>query len=264
MNYLVNAFHQEKEITVHTLATRNLIDADDVKNITLKFINENSFNKIINVAYLENFSTTEILEILEKHFNKTAKISPTEVLLYFYLLKMGYENDRYDFKISDVELGKELGLTRKTIKSTKEKLKNLGLIQFQSKNGFPSHYRLLLNYSIEIEPDISIKKEESTIIKKDQKREILEIFESILSAQNSVEVVKEVEINSDIKASSETTEKQKLEWEQVQKQKQEQQNLKNNKIPSLDEFIEYAKSLEGYEAELDLNISKKYESWIII
>ena len=120
---------------------------------------------------------------------------------------------------------------------------------------------MLLNYSIEIEPDISIKKEESTIIKKDQKREILEIFESILSAQNSVEVVKEVEINSDIKASSETTEKQKLEWEQVQKQKQEQQNLKNNKIPSLNEFIEYAKSLEGYEPKLDLSISEKYESW---
>ena len=75
MNYLVNAFHQEKEITVHTLATRNLIDADDIKNITLKFINENSFNKIINVAYLENFSTIQILEILEKHFNKTAKTS---------------------------------------------------------------------------------------------------------------------------------------------------------------------------------------------
>ena len=80
MNYLVNAFHQEKEITVHTLATRNLIDADDVKNITLKFINENSFNKIINVAYLENFSTIQILEILEKHFNKTAKT---------YLVKSG-------------------------------------------------------------------------------------------------------------------------------------------------------------------------------
>ena len=75
MNYLVNAFHQEKEITVHTLATRNLIDADDIKNITLKFINENILNKIINVAYLENFSTSEILEILEKYFNKSAKKS---------------------------------------------------------------------------------------------------------------------------------------------------------------------------------------------
>ena len=75
MNYLANAVQEEKIINVHTLATRNLIDADDIKNITLKFINENSFNKIINVAYLENFSTSEILEILEKHFNKTAKTS---------------------------------------------------------------------------------------------------------------------------------------------------------------------------------------------
>ena len=118
------------------------------------------------------------LELIQRFwdFNKTAKISPTEVLLYFYLLKMGYENDRYDFKISDVELGKELGLTRKTIRSTKEKLKNLGIIQFQSKNGLPCHYRLVLNYSFEIEPEKSIRNEESTIVEKDQNREVLEIL----------------------------------------------------------------------------------------
>ena len=195
------------------------------------------------------------LELIQRFwdFNKKAKVSPTEVLLYFYLLKMGYENDRYDFKISDVELGKELGLTRKTIKSTKEKLKNLGLFQFQSKNGLPCHYRLMLNYSIEIEPEKLIKNEENTIVEKNQNREILEIFESILSAQNSVEAIKEIEINNDIKASSESSQKQKLELEQ--------QNLKNSKIPSLDEFIEYAKSLEVYEPELELSISEKYESW---
>ena len=84
--------------------------------------------------------------------------------------------------------------------------------------------------------------------------DFLEIFENILSAQNSVEAIKEIEINSDVKASSESSQKQKLELEQ--------QNLKNSKIPSLNEFIGYAKSLEGYEPELDLNISKKYESWI--
>ena len=206
------------------------------------------------------------LELIQRFwdFNKTAKISPTEALLYFYLLKMGYENDRYDFKISDIELGKELGLTRKTIKSTKEKLKNLGLVQFQSKNGLPCHYRLLLNYSFEIEYEKSIRNEESTIVEKDQNREVLEIFESILSAQNSVEAIKEIEINSDVKASSETFPQQKKELEQEQEQSQEQvlQNLKNSKIPSLDEFMRYAKSLEGYESELELSISEKYESWI--
>ena len=110
------------------------------------------------------------LELIQRFwdFNKKAKVSPTEVLLYFYLLKIGYENDRYDFKISDLELGKKLGLTRKTIKSTKEKLKNLGLVQFQSKNGLPCHYRLLLNYSFEIENE-KLHKTEGTKAKKFQK-----------------------------------------------------------------------------------------------
>ena len=73
MNYLVNSVKEEKIINVHTLATRNLIDADDVKNITLELIDQGRLNQIINVAYLENFSTLEILEILEKFFSKNAK-----------------------------------------------------------------------------------------------------------------------------------------------------------------------------------------------
>ena len=195
------------------------------------------------------------LELIQRFwdFNKKARVSPSEISLYFYLLKIGYENDRYDFKISDIELGKELGLTRKTIKSTKEKLKSIGLIQFQSKNGLPCHYRLLLNYSFEIEYEKSIKNEECAIVEKDQNREVLEIFDCILSAQNSVEVIKEIEINSDVKASSDSSQKQKIELEQ--------QNLKNSKIPSLNEFIEYAKSLEGYVPELELSINEKYEVW---
>ena len=202
------------------------------------------------------------LELIKRFwdFNKKAKVSPTEISLYFYLLKIGYENERYDFKISDVELGKELGLTRKTIKSTKEKLKNLGLIQFQSKNGLPRHYRLVLNYSFEIESE-KICKTEGINAKKSQEPKILEIFENIFSAQSTLEIEKEVEINKDVKSSSEIPKQQKQKLELEQRQEQEQQNLKNSKIPSLDEFIEYAKSLEGYEAELDLSISEKYEIW---
>ena len=72
-DYLVNSVKEEKIINVHTLATRNLIDADDIKNITLELIDQGRLNQIINVAYLENFSTSEILEILEKFFSKKAK-----------------------------------------------------------------------------------------------------------------------------------------------------------------------------------------------
>ena len=72
-DYLVNSVKKKKIINVHTLATRNLIDADDIKNITLELIDKGRLNQIINVAYLENFSTSEILEILEKFFSKNAK-----------------------------------------------------------------------------------------------------------------------------------------------------------------------------------------------
>lgn len=73
MNYLVNSVLQEREITVHTLAKRNLIDAEDIKTITLALIEKAQFNRIINLAYLENFSIVEILGVLEEYFEKKAK-----------------------------------------------------------------------------------------------------------------------------------------------------------------------------------------------
>lgn len=73
MNYLANSVLKEREITVHSLAKRNLIDAEDVKNITLALIDKALFNRIINLAYLENFSTAEILDVLEEYFDKKAK-----------------------------------------------------------------------------------------------------------------------------------------------------------------------------------------------
>ena len=94
MNYLFESVKNSQEINVHTLATRNLIDAEDVKNITLKLIEHGPHNCIINLAYLENFSTLEILENLEKSTGKhaitklskkgqTYKISIPEIENYF-------------------------------------------------------------------------------------------------------------------------------------------------------------------------------------
>lgn len=72
INYLVSAVKKEDIITVHTLATRNLIDASDVKEITTNLLAEGNYKKIVNVAYLYNFSTSEIIELIEKHCNKNA------------------------------------------------------------------------------------------------------------------------------------------------------------------------------------------------
>ncbi|WP_123897788.1 hypothetical protein [Chryseobacterium carnipullorum] len=65
-------------------------------------------------------------------------------------MKTAEENDGYVFVLSDVVVSNDLGLTRKTVKSTKEKLRDLGLIEFQTKNGVPCSYRLLLNYNLQI------------------------------------------------------------------------------------------------------------------
>lgn len=153
-------------------------------------------------------------------FNKIVKISPTEIALYFYLLKIGYDNDRYGFTISDMALGKELGLTRVTIKTTREKLKNSGLIQFQTGKGIPCTYRLLLNYSFEIQSE------------KPQDEEY--ISTEIMHTSEVLKVAPEID----------------------------HQNNENIQIPSLDELIEYAGILPGYESRLDKGISEKYEVWI--
>ena len=70
MNYLYHQIINENELVIHQNATRNLIDVEDVKNITLKYINSNDWNKIVNVAYPDNFYIPDIVETFEDILNK--------------------------------------------------------------------------------------------------------------------------------------------------------------------------------------------------
>lgn len=70
MNYLIRSVQNNKTINVHTKATRNLIDAEDIRNITLELLEKGNYNKIVNIAYPQNYSIIEILEIIERHYNK--------------------------------------------------------------------------------------------------------------------------------------------------------------------------------------------------
>lgn len=75
MNYLSRQIKTGQDLIVHQHATRNLIDVEDVKNITLAYIRAASWNKIVNVAYLENFFVPEIIHAFEEKYNKeSAKI----------------------------------------------------------------------------------------------------------------------------------------------------------------------------------------------
>lgn len=91
MNYLVRSVKNNEIINVHTKATRNLIDTEDIRNIVLHLVEKKEFNKIVNVAYPENYTIIEILEIIEKFFNLKLNLN---------LIKAG---SGYNINIPDVE-----------------------------------------------------------------------------------------------------------------------------------------------------------------
>lgn len=91
MNYIVNAVKNNETINVHIKATRNLIDAEDVKNITFNLLDKQYLNKIINVAYTQNYSIIEILEIIERFYDIKPQIN---------LIRSG---SGYDIQVSDIE-----------------------------------------------------------------------------------------------------------------------------------------------------------------
>ncbi len=91
MNYLIRSVKNNETINVHTKATRNLIDAEDILNITLHLIDEKNLNKIINVAYVYNYAIIEILEIIEQFYNQKLDLN---------LIKSG---SGYNIDVPDIE-----------------------------------------------------------------------------------------------------------------------------------------------------------------
>jgi hypothetical protein len=92
------------------------------------------------------------LELIQRfwEFNQQRSIGSTAISVYLFLLKTGHDNDRYDFELSDATICKQLGLTRKTIISTKEKLRQSGLIGFTLRSGRSCSYRIILNYPMQL------------------------------------------------------------------------------------------------------------------
>ena len=73
MNYLVQHLKAQQPITIHKKATRNFIDVDDIRKITLQLIDEGHFNRIINLAYPTNYTIPELVDIIEGYFKNNTE-----------------------------------------------------------------------------------------------------------------------------------------------------------------------------------------------
>lgn len=72
MNYIHRSIQNGDKITIHKNAKRNLIDVEDLKNILIHIIEKEERNKIYNLAYLDNFSITDIVSTFERVLGKEA------------------------------------------------------------------------------------------------------------------------------------------------------------------------------------------------
>lgn len=181
------------------------------------------------------------LELIERFwiFNEKAKPGSTAIAMYLYLLKTAKACDAYDFKVSDVVLSKELGLTRPTVKTAKEKLRDLGLIRFQTKNGVLGSYRLILSYPLEASVPEEMKSSE------------IQMTPSFKELKDDLNLEL---LNVEVKSPSGNID-QKINASSIQPANE------NIKIPELEEFLAYARTLAAYQCELDELIKDKYQDW---
>ena len=177
------------------------------------------------------------------NFNHENNMGSTAAAFYLYLLKEGFANESYDLKLSDVKIGRELRLTRKTVKSTKEKLQVLGLIEFQTRNGLPCNYRILVNYPLTPNVKLGV-----TVLETVQyiDSDAVKAEGSLFDCEQNVDIPmpKDPQIAKNLLVPS------------------LKQQLKNLDLPNFDEFLQFAQTLEMYDDTMNLILKEKYESWL--
>ncbi|MGC4128552.1 MAG: hypothetical protein QM564_03115 [Bergeyella sp.] len=215
------------------------------------------------------------LDLINKFwvYNDKHRFGAVSIVLYLFILQKWDEENQTDWvQISDYLICDTLKLTRPTVKKSKNKLRDFGLIQFQIKSGFATHYRIIFDYTI-AEPNGKMqktkkKKETPKSPKsKNSNEAVLDLFFSPKSSADKKESVLANEISSLVNGISKVPE-QPEEPEQV-KQEVPKSPLSKNKIkalpddvPTLDEFIKHAQTFEIYTPEYDFSLSAKYEQWV--
>lgn len=158
--------------------------------------------------------------------NQKQSLGSTAIAMYLYLLKIWEENGQKDFKLSDIQLAKNIEVARQTIKPTRNKLSESGLINFNAKNGSACSYSILENTQNHFIPKEKVRKK--------------------IRVKNSIP--KKEEILGD-------------DFNKIPILNSNKEELFHHEIPSLEEFLDFAKSLDSYNENLDYLIEEKYKIW---
>nr|WP_232305310.1 transcriptional regulator [Capnocytophaga sp. oral taxon 380] len=174
--------------------------------------------------------------------------SSTITCTYFFLLESWDKNNREDFEISDYDISSKLKINRNTIISNRKILRDLGLINYQITKGFPTLYKIIPDYVIRKGKEvISVVEKEKTVSKKP----IAQVISVMSPVQEAIP--QSVQMTPPITP---------VAFPSLIPKAKERQVLKTpSNIPSLEEFISYAKTLDIYEEGLDVHLKIKYETW---
>lgn len=172
----------------------------------------------------------ENLDLSERiwKFNESRALGLSTLSVYFFLLKISVERESLKFRISDTQISTQLKMTRKTVKVCKEKLRRFGIISYRSISGVPAEITLTSDYPLILDNqhfDDDLNKKRKA---KKQNEEFL-VQSKILKTP-----VSEIDDFSTKKIMD---------------------------FPTLEEFIEYAKSIETYDDDLLLEIKNKHQTW---
>lgn len=162
---------------------------------------------------MKNSKTFDV-NLFEKIFdlNSKNKIGANTITVFTFILYK-CEDLRKEIVLSDYQMARELGLSRQTIITAKNKLKLLGLLDYNRNRGFPNRFILKGNQLPKVAPK-TLETIENPIEELDQ------FLESTIVGENS-----------------------------------------SSKYPSLNQFMDFARTLKDYSEKLDDLLIQKFHKW---
>lgn len=158
-------------------------------------------------------------------------LGTSTVSMYFYLLWQLKKNQAKEFSVADTQISRDLGISRNTVRICREKLKRVGLLYFEIPKGGSVHYDFENSKdATKIESKSEDLQKEKLIPKKPKEKKPAE------TKPPKPEVVQPV------------AKKPKLDSEII--------------IPTFDEFLSYAKTLEFYQENMQNALEEKYRNWL--